>query len=330
MRDMSSTARRSAVVFAVLSLPVLVVLGRPATVTAQASGRLNPIIAMQEKGLPIFGIAHPQIAARGAGRGGAAAATPPATPPALAPPIVLADVAKETVAYTRADYLFTSGTSDAFLNYLKEITAAGGSARTHPFVAKIGIWHANPENSNNAIVRQLNAGHMSVDMEGVESAQEVRDVVKAMRFVSAGGTRPEAGLENAAAYWGLSVDDYKKKADVWPLNKNGELLIAAIVESVEGLAKVREIAAEPAVGQIFAGYGTLGQVFRGDQPARDAAAAKILAACKEFKKPCGFPVNNPAEMEQRMAEGWTVFIMQRRDQAAFDAVETGRRLGKRQ
>ena len=128
----------------------------------------------------------------------------------------------------------------------------------------------------------------------------------------------------AARYWGLSQQEYYKRADVWPLNKNGELFIATIIESLPGLEHVREIAADPAVAQLFAGYGTLGGVFRGDPAGREAAAAKILAACKEFKKPCGFPVNNPQEMEQRMAEGWTVFIMQRRDEAGMAAVETGR------
>jgi hypothetical protein len=38
-------------------------------------------------------------------------------------------------------------------------------------------------------------------------------------------------------------------------------------------------------------------------------------------------VNNPAEMTQRMKEGWSVFIMQRRDDNAFAAVETGRTFG---
>ena len=293
--------------------------------TTQPADRMNPIIALQEKGLPVFGIAHPAIA-RG-GRGRAAAAADPAAP--APPPIVLADVAKETVAYRRADYIFTSGTSDTFLSYIEEITKAGGSMRTHPFTAKIGIWNRNPENVGAAIVRQLNAGHVAVSMEAVESAQEVRDVIKAMRLVSAGGTRPETGLEKAAAYWGLSVEQYKKKADVWPLNKNGELVVTVIVESLPGLEKVREIAAEPGVGQIFAGYGTLGGVFRGDPAGREAAAAKILAACKEFKVPCGFPTNNPAEMEQRMKEGWSVHIMQRRDENAFAAVETGRKMGGR-
>lgn len=313
----------------VLALLAVTALSASLPLGAQAVDRMNPIIALQEKGKPVFGIAHPAIVARGAGRGRGATADPAAPPPPPPPAIVLGDVAKETVGYNRADYLFTSGTSETFLRYIEEIKKAGGSMRTHPFAAKIGIWHRNPENVNNAIVRQLNAGHVSVSMEAVESAQEVRDVIKAMRFVSAGGTRPETGLENAAAYWGLSVDQYKQKADVWPINKNGELIISVIIESLAGIEKVREIAAEPGVGQIFAGYGTLGGVFRDDPAGREAAAGKILAACKEFKIPCGFPTNNPAEIEQRAKEGWSVFIMQRRDEAAFAAVEAGRKLGGR-
>lgn len=316
----------------VTGIAAAAVAAAPLAIGAQSSDRMNPIIALQEKGLPIFGISHPAIVrrvARGGGPPGApgmppAAAPAPATPAAPLPEIVLGDVAKETVGYRRADYLFTAGTSETFMRYLDEITKAGGSMRTHPFTAKIGIWHANPTAVNDAIIRQLNAGHVSVSMEAVESAQEVRDVVKAMRFASAGGTRPDTGIAVAAKYWGLSADQYKQKADVWPLNKRGELFISVIIESKEGLAKVREIAAEPAVAQIFAGYGTLGGVFRGDPAGREAAAAQILAACKEFKKPCGFPTNTPAEMEQRMGEGWTVHIMQRRDSLGFGAVETGR------
>jgi len=242
---------------------------------------------------------------------------------------VLSDVARETVDYTRADFLFTQGTSETFLKYIDEIKKAGGSMHTHPFTAKIGIWHANPTRSNEAIIRQLNAGHVNVNAEQVESAQEVRDVIKAMRFASAGGTRPDTGLAAAAAYWGLTVAQYKQKADVWPLNKRGELFLSVIIESKEGIAHAREIAAEPGVGQIFVGYGTLGGVFRDDLPGREAASAQILAACKEYKVPCGFPTNNPAEMEQRMKEGWSVFIMQRRDSAGFGAVEMGRKMAKR-
>ena len=124
---------------AALSLPALAAVALSThPVTAQNIDRMNPIIAAQEKHEPVFGIAHPQITA-GRGRGGAAE---PAAPPP--PPIDLAAAAKETVDYKRAHYLFTSGTSDAFLTYIEEIRKAGGSMRTHPFSAKIGIWNRNP------------------------------------------------------------------------------------------------------------------------------------------------------------------------------------------
>src|SRR5687767_8915332 len=93
-------------------------LGLPDRAVAQAGERLNPVIALQEKGLPVFGISHPAIQRR-AGRGGSApgapgaqgaaaagtagaagAATTPAAPPAAPQPeIVLGDVAKQTVDY---------------------------------------------------------------------------------------------------------------------------------------------------------------------------------------------------------------------------------------
>jgi 2-keto-3-deoxy-L-rhamnonate aldolase RhmA len=311
-------------VIVAFSLPALVALVALASTVSAQNSRLNPVIAAQQKGEPIFGIMHPAITQGGRGRGAAVAPDPSAPPPA---PIDLAAAAKETVGYTRAHFLLTSGTSDTFLSYLEQIRKAGGSMRTHPFSAKIGIWHRNPGNVRAAIERQLNAGHVNVSMEAVESPQEVRDVIKAMRLTSAGGTRPETGLENAAAYWGLSVDEYKKKADVWPLNGNGELLITVIIESLAGIEKVREIAAEPGVAQIAAGYGTLGGVFKGDPEGRERAAQTILAACKAAKVPCAFPVNTPAELERRMKEGWSIFIFQRRDANAFAAIETGRKSG---
>jgi 2-keto-3-deoxy-L-rhamnonate aldolase RhmA len=307
---------------ATLSLPVLFATALFSHSAAQ-NGRLNPVIQALESGEPIFSIPHPTIT-RGAGRGRGTTATPESSAP-VAPPIDLAAVARETVAFTGAHYLIASGASETFLKYIEEIRKAGGSMRTHPFGAKIGIWHQNPENVKTAIERHLNAGHVNVSMEAVESPQEVRDVIKAMRFTSFGGTRPETGLEKAAEYWGLSVDEYKKKADVWPLNRNADLLVTVIIESVPGLEKAREIAAEPGVAQVGVGYGTLGGVFKGDQEAREKAARTVLAACKAAKVACAFPVTNAAEVEQRMKEGWSSFIMQRRDENALAAIAAGRK-----
>ena len=192
-----------------LSLPALMAIALVSHSVGAQSSRLNPVIAALEKGEFIFSVPHPAITRAGRGRG--PAPTPDSAAPA-APPIDLTAAAKETVAFTRAHYLTTSGSSDAFFNYIEEIRKAGGSMRTHPFGAKIGIWHQNPEAVKSAIERQLNAGHVNVSMEAVESPQEVRDVINAMRLTSAGGTRPETGLEKAAAYWGLPVEEYKKES----------------------------------------------------------------------------------------------------------------------
>ena len=96
--------------------------------------------------------------------------------------------------------------------------------------------------------------------------------------------------------------------------------------------------AVPGVAIVTVGSGTGGGVFSStnaagervrDQEGFDEAVATILSACIEADKSCGYPANNPAEVESLMAVGWDFFIMQRRNQDAFDAVMTGHRLSGR-
>jgi 4-hydroxy-2-oxoheptanedioate aldolase len=235
--------------------------------------------------------------------------------------------------------MYTSGASERFFEYMKELRAQGASMKSHPFMSKVPRFAADPQRSTAAIHNQLNAGQVGIMMVEVSSAEELRQGIAAMRFVSKGGTRPETGLAQAAAYWGVTEAEYKERADVWPLNPNGELIVWAIVESPEGLAKVREIAAVPGLGVLWAGAGTLGGVFsrtnpdgsRGarDQAGFDAAVASILASCKEFRVACGYPASNPADIERLMAQGWNVFVMQSWSDAGREAVLAGRRLSNR-
>jgi 2-keto-3-deoxy-L-rhamnonate aldolase RhmA len=322
-----------------LALLSLALLAAPAGIQAQAQGRLNPMIALYEQGLPVFGVAHVPFVAGGRGRGAAAGADGQ-TAPAPAQPD-LAAAARELMAYKGADYEYNTWSSPnaaRYADYMRAIIAAGGTARNHPFVAKIPIVKDDPEGARLRIYEQLNAGQMGLSMQRVESPEEVRQVVSAMRFKSKGGTRPDEGIELAAAYWGLTPAQYREKADVWPINPNGELVIRVIIESKEGLQNLRAIAAEPGVGGLTVGIGTLGGVFTTtnaagervrDQAAVDKAVLDILAACKEFKLPCGHPANNPAEMERLFGMGFNYFAMQSRNQAAFDAVVTGRKLSGR-
>jgi 4-hydroxy-2-oxoheptanedioate aldolase len=310
------------------------------TALAQAPKRLNPMIALHEKGLPVFGITHPAIAVGGrGGRGGAPAnATPPVTPPA---PPSLVDAARETMAYKDADFDYNSyspANAERFMGYMAALIAAGGRMSSHAFLSKVPIVHNDPAAATARIIEQLNVGHAGIIMQEVETADEVRTALAAMRFKSKGGVRPDEGIGLAAAYWGVTEAEYRQKADPWPLNKNGELVLWAIIESKKGIENVREIAAVPGVTVLTVGAGTLGGVFSTtgpdgqrtrDQAAFDAAVARVLAACREFKVPCSYPANNPAEIEKLMAQGFSVFTMQARNSAGFDAIAAGRRLAGR-
>jgi 4-hydroxy-2-oxoheptanedioate aldolase len=169
----------------------------------------------------------------------------------------------------------------------------------------------------------------------VESADEVRQGLNAMRFTSKGGTRSD-DVGTAPAVWGVSETEYKKKADIWPLNPEGELINWTIVESKAGLAKVREIAAVEGIGVLWPGAGTLRGIFSTtdasgkrtvDEAAWEAAIQQVLAACKEFNVPCGYPAS-ATDIELRMKQGFSVFVMNWGD-AGFKTIEMGRKLSGR-
>jgi 2-keto-3-deoxy-L-rhamnonate aldolase RhmA len=311
----------------------LAALLKPVVGQAQTTERLNPMIALHEKGLPVFGITHPSINAGGrGGRGGRGVDTTQPPPPPPAPPS-LADIAKETLAYGLADFQYTTyspQTADRFKAYMEAITAQGGGMRTHAFIGKVNrIIEATPAPAQARIIEQLNVGHAGIFMQQVETATEVRQAVAAMRFVSRGGIRPDTGIDLAAKYWGLTKAQYLDRADVWPINPRGELVIYAIVESRLGIENIRAIAAEPGISAVVVGAGTLGGVMRGDTAGFNAAVKSVAAACKEFKKACSYPANNPAEIERLMGMGFNTFTMQSRNQNGFDAIIAGRKVGGR-
>jgi len=282
---------------------------------------LNPMIALHEQGQPIFGLYEPRA---GGGRGGGAATT-------------AADRAEETLAFTQSDFIFNGSMEGSvergmppFLEYSAALLAGGASARTHPVVAKTANIARDPEAARANIGAQLNAGMSGLMFVGVESADEVRQGIAAMRFESQGGTRSD-DIGAAASYWGLTDEEYRREADVWPLNPEGELINWTIVESHEGLTNVREIAAVEGIGVLWPGAGTLRGLFTTtgpdgeratDEEAWEAAIQQVLAACKEFDVACGYPAN-AGDIEMRIAQGFSVFVMNWGD-GGFSAIEVGR------
>ena len=132
-----------------------------------------------------------------------------------------------------------------------------------------------------------------------DSAGAVRAFVEAVRFpihkqaVDKGiseGRRGVHGASTAARIWGISTDEYLERADVWPLNPNGEILLGLKLEDKYALANAEENLKIPGIA--FAEWGpgdmalSLGAP-RGGQGQMPAvllqARAKVLAATKANK-----------------------------------------------
>src|SRR5215469_641894 len=99
------------------------------------------------------------------------------------------------------------------------------------------------------------------------------------------GRRGAHGTPTAAQIWGVSNEEYEQKADVWPLNPNGELLLGVKEEDKYALANVEENLKVPGIG--FAEWGpgdmALSLGVRGgsaSDPRMIAARSKVFAAVK--------------------------------------------------
>jgi 2-keto-3-deoxy-L-rhamnonate aldolase RhmA len=328
-----------------------VVLGG-ATFAQAPRPHLNPVVDLLAQKRAIFGVSQPSNGRGGGNRGGGgaaagAAATPtpsPTPPPAPPPQKTPLELAKDALAHPESDYLFNGSMEygvdrglPTFTQFAEAMVEAGSITATPyshlraPFAVKTPIVATDPAKAVENIGRQLNAGVSIIIMTGVETVDEVNQAIAAMRFKSKGGVRAD-DIGQAAKYWGLSDEQYRAKADLWPLNPDGELLLWVIVESKPGLANVRNIAAVKGVSVMFTGAGTLGGVFSTtgpdgrrvrDDAAWEAANQQILAACKEAKLACGYPANQN-DIESRLKEGFSAFIIQSFSDAGFRAVELGR------
>jgi 4-hydroxy-2-oxoheptanedioate aldolase len=320
-----------------LALCAIVLFGGVAAI--QGPRRLNPVVELLAQRKPVFGVYAPRNPR--AGRGAAAGATQQSmkTP---------AQLAQDALEYKSADYIFDGSMEDAFdaalpafAEFMKGLAAGGNVDRSpsprlhHPVIVKTHQIAPDVALASQRIARQLDLGVSGIVFVGVESADEVKAGLAAMRFKSNGGTRPDA-VGSAPSVWGMTEQEYRAKADLWPLNPNGELTNWTIVESKEGLKHVREIAAVKGISVLFPGAGTLRGVFSTmdstgkrvfDAAGWEAAIQQVLAACKEFNVPCGYPAN-ANDIEERMRQGFSVFVINWGEQG-FKAVDIGKKAAGR-
>jgi 4-hydroxy-2-oxoheptanedioate aldolase len=126
-----------------------------------------------------------------------------------------------------------------------------------------------------------------------DSPGAVRAFVESVRFpthqqgVNKGiseGRRGVHGAPTAARIWGISSDEYVDKADVWPLNPDGEILLGLKLEDKYALANAEENSKVPGIAFAEWGPGDMAlSLGVRSGPVLQQARAKVMAATKANK-----------------------------------------------
>ncbi len=188
------------------------------------------------------------------------------------------------------------------------------------------------------VVKQaLDLGIMGIIFPTIETREQALSAVRNMRYPQLKGSRymEPAGLrgvgpDNAAWFWGVDTDEYTRRADVWPLNPQGDLLSIIMIETVDGLKNIDEIVSVPGVGGVFAGI--LGDMPRSlgvepNSPEVEAARRSILRACLAHNVPCWAPTN-AQEVQGRIKEGWKYLDLGRAGGGLTPAIDAALRAGR--
>src|SRR6266545_1067837 len=175
------------------------------------------------------------------------------------------------LAQTYADYINYEMEHGVFdLTQLREFMrglVAGGPTksghRTPAVIVTLPVLGMDAPSmlANSWVVQQtLAAGVHGILLCHARSPEAVRVFVESVRYPfaekAAGlgeGWRGSGSQSYAAQIWGISPNEYVKKADPWPLNKNGEILLGLKIEDKIALSNAEKSAKVPGIG--FAEWG---------------------------------------------------------------------------
>ena len=157
----------------------------------------------------------------------------------------------------------------------------------------------------------LDVGVFGIFFPAIHTREQAELAVRATRYPQyndAPDYEP-AGLRgrnpsNAMWYWG--VRDYHARADVWPLDPQGELLAMMFIESRAGVENIEEIITVPGLGGIFIGPSDLSTSMGYTSPAApevEQAIQTVLGACLEHDVPCAITTGQ-GSVQQRIDQGF--------------------------
>jgi 4-hydroxy-2-oxoheptanedioate aldolase len=174
-----------------------------------------------------------------------------------------------------------------------------------------GQWHAK---------QALDLGCYGIVWPHISTVEEAYNAVAACRYprlktapnYEPAGIRGD-GPTGAVRYWGLTQQDYYKKADVWPLDPNGEVLAILQIEDMRGVENLDAMLKEvKGIGAILIGEGDLGQELgiprQYEHPKLLEQMKRVVDTCKTHNVVVGHPHVEAGNCERILSEGYR-FLM---------------------
>jgi 4-hydroxy-2-oxoheptanedioate aldolase len=183
------------------------------------------------------------------------------------------------LAQTPADYIdygLEHGAFDMtklreFMRGLVEGGPTKSGHRTPAVIVTLPIYATDVQSmrANSWMIHQvLAAGVHGILMCNANDPEAIRTFVEATRYPFApnasgldakeGMTRGNGSQGFAAQIWGLAAGDYMRKADPWPLNAEGEILLGLKIENRHALANAEISTKIPGIGFAEWGPGDMG------------------------------------------------------------------------
>jgi 4-hydroxy-2-oxoheptanedioate aldolase len=257
----------------------LLILALVALQAEQPRQRINGVIAKLEKGEAVFGTSPADLSLTNAA--------------------VLAD---SMLDFVQIDMEHSPLDFETLRNFMqgmisrREVLRKGSLG---PNVVPLVSLPQNGREQSQFMVKQaLDLGAFGIMYPHINTPEEALAAVRASRYPQkkdAADLQP-AGMRGvspviASRYWGLPLDEYVERADVWPLDSKGEVLVIMQAEEADAVRNIDKILDVPGVGAIFIGpldlAASMGYATNSAAPEVQQACARVLAACKRKGIPCG-------------------------------------------
>ena len=240
--------------------------------------RINKCIELLEQGVPLFSTSAPELTYE-AGR----------------------EMAQTWADIIQTDFEHHPFDTVGLAKFMRGLRDGGPTPSGHPTPTVITTLPSNCMTAEEVVYNAWQTRHvLSTGAHGVlhthtRTAAAVRAFVSSARypFQTNGrdlglpeGLRGGGGQRAPAAIWGIDPTEYTRRADPWPLNPAGELMLGLKIEDRHCLPDADAIAAVPGISFAEWGPGDMGMSF-GDPdlhdppytPVMDDARNTVKAAC---------------------------------------------------